>query len=637
MPKKKQAPEANHHSYREYLHYANVLRPHSVAVQAALAVVTLLQGYAAVTFLGVLVTQLTVPNVTMAQLWPMTAAFLGTIFVLAIIGYRLTMHANVNAWGSWFGMQAMTNKKMLTVTYPTFIDPKFRDEYAAANTSIMFSGGFGRFVTQVVNSVCGLIAAVVLSGASLVALFTARSQETTALARFSNSPWLLVLMLVIIAIPVVMAFPLAKLSGKYMRKFYDFNVQFNRMGAYYIQTVFDDYVIGKVIRIFDPHDHLLHYFAKENRTQIIEDNKMLTQATAARSLNNIVLSVIIGMLYVVVGIKGLAGAISIGAVIAYVGYLQQVIGALTTMMDTIGTSASILKGLDQFIDFIEYPDAPAKGRLPIEKRLDNNYEIKVDDVSYRYPGTQEWALRHVTLQFKVGQRLALVGPNGSGKTTLIKLLTRLAEPTEGRILLNGIDIQKYDIHEYQQIFAVVFQDYRLFAFSVADNVAVNTHKDPERIQRALTLAGVWDKVDRMPKKTETSLTKNIDPAGVDISGGEAQKIAIARAWYKDAPFIILDEPTAALDPVSEYEIYQKFDDLMEKKTAIYVSHRMSSTRFSQRIVVLDHGQIVEDGTHAALMQAQGLYYRLFEAQAQYYTADKIKAERKNADAAYAID
>jgi ATP-binding cassette subfamily B protein/ATP-binding cassette subfamily C protein len=124
---------------------------------------------------------------------------------------------------------------------------------------------------------------------------------------------------------------------------------------------------------------------------------------------------------------------------------------------------------------------------------------------------------------------------------------------------------------------------------------------------------------------------------VDISGGEAQKIAIARAWYKDAPFIILDEPTAALDPVSEYEIYQKFDDLMEKKTAIYVSHRMSSTRFSQRIVVLDHGQIVEDGTHAALMQAQGLYYRLFEAQAQYYTADKIKAERKNADAAYAID
>ncbi|WP_063515440.1 ABC transporter ATP-binding protein [Schleiferilactobacillus harbinensis] len=422
-----------------------------------------------------------------------------------------------------------------------------------------------------------------------------------------------------------------------MRKFYDFNVQFNRMGAYYIQTVFDDYVIGKVIRIFDPHDHLLHHFAKENRTQIIEDNKMLTQTTAARSLNNIVLSVIIGMLYVVVGIKGLAGAMSIGAVIAYVGYLQQVIGALTTMMDTIGTSASILKGLDQFIDFIEYPDAPAKGRLPIEKRLDNNYEIEVDDVSYRYPGTQEWALRHVTLQFKVGQRLALIGPNGSGKTTLIKLLTRLAEPTEGRILLNGIDIQKYDIHEYQQIFAVVFQDYRLFAFSVADNVAVNTHKDPARIQRALTLAGMWDKVDKMPKKTETSLTKNIDPAGVDISGGEAQKIAIARAWYKDAPFIILDEPTAALDPVSEYEIYQKFDDLMEKKTAIYVSHRMSSTRFSQRIVVLDHDQIVEDGTHAALMQAQGLYYRLFEAQAQYYTADKIKAERKNADAAYAID
>ncbi|KRL13002.1 multidrug resistance protein 3 [Schleiferilactobacillus perolens DSM 12744] len=607
-----------------------------MAVQAALAIVTLLQGYVAVTFLGLLVSQLTRPNVTVNQLWPITAGFLGIIFGLAVLGYWLNMHAQANGWSAWFGMQAMTNKKMLTVTYPTFIDPKFRDNYAAANTSINYSGGFATFITEIVNSVCGLLVAVLLSGASLVALFGARSTQTTTLAQFANSPWLLILMLFIIAIPVVAAFPLAKLSGRFTQKFYQYNIQFNRIGEYYIQKVFEDYSIGKVIRIFDPHDHLVHHFGEMNRTQIKQDNKLLTQATAVRSLNNIVLSVIVGALYVVVGIKGLAGAISIGAVIAYVGYLQQVISALTTMMDTVGTSAATLKGLDQFIDFIEYPDAPATGKLPVEKRLDNEYAIKVDDVSFRYPGAKAWSLRHVTLDFKVGQRLALVGPNGSGKTTLIKLLTRLAEPTEGHILLNGIDIQKYDIHEYQQIFAVVFQDYRLFAFSVADNVAVNTHKDPARMKRALTLAGVWDKVQTLPKQADTSLTKNIDPDGVDISGGEAQKIAIARAWYKDAPFIILDEPTAALDPVSEYEIYQRFDDLMENKTAIYVSHRMSSTRFSQRIVVLDHGEIVEDGTHESLMQAKGLYYRLFEAQAQYYTSDKIKEERKNADATYAI-
>ncbi|MCI2171738.1 ABC transporter ATP-binding protein [Schleiferilactobacillus perolens] len=631
MPKK-----VNHHTYREYLHYANLIKPHSVAVQAALAIVTLLQGYVAVTFLGLLVSQLTRPNVTVNQLWPITAGFLGIIFGLAVLGYWLNMHAQANGWSAWFGMQAMTNKKMLTVTYPTFIDPKFRDNYAAANTSINYSGGFATFITEIVNSVCGLLVAVLLSGASLVALFGARSTQKTTLAQFANSPWLLILTVFIIAIPVVAAFPLAKLSGRFTQKFYQYNIQFNRIGEYYIQKVFEDYSIGKVIRIFDPHDHLVHHFGEMNRTQIKQDNKLLTQATAVRSLNNIVLSVIVGALYVVVGIKGLAGAISIGAVIAYVGYLQQVISALTTMMDTVGTSAATLKGLDQFIDFIEYPDAPATGKLPVEKRLDNEYAIKVDDVSFRYPGAKAWSLRHVTMDFKVGQRLALVGPNGSGKTTLIKLLTRLAEPTEGHILLNGIDIQKYDIHEYQQIFAVVFQDYRLFAFSVADNVAVNTHKDPARMKRALTLAGVWDKVQTLPKQADTSLTKNIDPDGVDISGGEAQKIAIARAWYKDAPFIILDEPTAALDPVSEYEIYQRFDDLMENKTAIYVSHRMSSTRFSQRIVVLDHGEIVEDGTHESLMQAKGLYYRLFEAQAQYYTSDKIKEERKNADATYAI-
>lgn len=629
--------QLNHHTYREYLQYANMLRPHSVAVQTALAVVTLLQGYAAVTFLGMLVTQLITPGITVRRVLPLAAVFLAVIFGLAVLNYWLDMHARVNERAIWFQMYALMNHKMLTVTYPTFIDPKFRDEYAAANTSANFSGGFATFVTEVVNSACGLLAAIIISGGALAALFTTHSTQTTTLAKFANSPWLLVLMLVLIVIPVAAAFPFARLSSKYTKRFYQFNVQFNRIGSYYIQTVFDDYVIGKVIRIFDPHDHLLHHFAKENTDQFKGDGKLLTQSRAARSLNMIVLSVTIGALYVLVGIKGLVGAISIGAVIAYVGYLQQVIGALTTMMDTMGTSSATLKGLDQFIDFIEYPDVPATGKLPIEKRLDNDYEIKVDDVSYRYPGAKEWALRHVTLQFKVGQRLALVGPNGSGKTTLIKLLTRLAEPTAGRILLNGIDIQKYDIHEYQKIFAVVFQDYRLFAFSVADNVAVNTQIDPDRLQKALTLAGVWDKVQQLPKKAATSLTKNIDPDGEDISGGEAQKIAIARAWYKNAPFIILDEPTAALDPVSEYEIYQKFDELMEDKTAIYVSHRMSSTRFSQRIVVLDHGQIVEDGTHASLMKQHGLYYRLFEAQAQYYTADKIKQERKNADATFAID
>ncbi|ERL64502.1 ABC transporter ATP-binding protein [Schleiferilactobacillus shenzhenensis] len=632
MPEK-----SNHHTYREYLHFVNVIRPHTVGVQVAAAVVTILQGYVAVTFLGLLVSQLTAANSNQNRLVVLVGSFLTVMFLMAVLGYWLDQHVQVNARAIWFGMQAMANKKMLNVTYPTFIDPDFRDKYSAANTSIMFTGGFSSFIIQIVNSICGLIAAIVLSGASLVVLFTARATANTGLAQFANSPWLFVIMLALIVIPVAAAIPLSKLSSKFTHRFFDYNVQYNRLSAYFINNIFDDYIAGKVVRIFDPEDNLVHFFGKMNTKQYKQDNKLQVQATAARSVNSIILATVIGALYVVVGIKGLAGAISIGAVIAYVGYLQQVIGALTNTMDTVGTSAATLKGLDQFIDFIEYPDTEASGKLPIEKRTDNDYEITVADVSYRYPGEKAWALHHVSLRFKVGQRLALVGPNGSGKTTLIKLLTRLAEPTEGRILLNGIDARKYDIHEYQQIFAVVFQDYRLFAFSVADNVAVNTHKDPARIQRALTLAGVWDRVQKMPKGLDTSLTKNIDADGADISGGEAQKIAIARAWYKNAPFIILDEPTAALDPVSEYEIYQRFDDLMQDKTAIYVSHRMSSTRFSQRIVVLDHGAIVEDGIHAALMQEKGLYYQLFEAQAQYYTADKIKAQRQNADAAYTIE
>jgi len=232
----------------------------------------------------------------------------------------------------------------------------------------------------------------------------------------------------------------------------------------------------------------------------------------------------------------------------------------------------------------------------------------------------------VNLTLNIGERLALVGRNGSGKTTLIKLLVRLFKPTEGIITLNDIDIQKYDENEYRSLLGVVFQDFRLFAYSIAENVADTAH--PERVGKAWKVADVADRVKRMPKTIDTPITTALSDDGVTVSGGEAQKIAIARAWYKDAPIMILDEPTAALDPISEYEIYQRFDELIEGKTAIYVSHRMSSTRFSQRIVVLDHGKIVQDGTHNSLMAEPGIYRDLFNAQAQYYTEDRIKAARK---------
>ena len=214
----------------------------------------------------------------------------------------------------------------------------------------------------------------------------------------------------------------------------------------------------------------------------------------------------------------------------------------------------------------------------------------------------------------------VLGPNCSGKTTFIKLLCRLYDPTEGEILLNGIDIRKYRYDEYMQLFSVVFQDFQLLSQPLGNNVAGRMAYDRQRAVKALQDAGFGDRLETLPHGLDTVLYKEYDREGVEVSGGEAQKIAIARALYKDAPFIILDEPTAALDPIAEAEIYSKFNDIVTDKTAIYISHRLSSCKFCDEILVFDQGVVIQQGTHESLVaDMTGKYHALWQAQAQYYT------------------
>ena len=246
--------------------------------------------------------------------------------------------------------------------------------------------------------------------------------------------------------------------------------------------------------------------------------------------------------------------------------------------------------------------------------------MEFKDVSFKYPGAYTYAIRHVNMKFKIGEKLAVVGMNGSGKTTFIKLMCRLYDPTEGEILLNGVNIKKYDYDEYLSVFSVVFQDFKLFSFTLGENVAADSDYNVEKVMEALEQAGFSERLAKMPDGIKTSLYKDFDKSGVEISGGEAQKIALARALYKDAPFIILDEPTAALDPFAEYEIYSRFNNIVGDKTAIYISHRLSSCRFCDKIAVFDNGSIVQRGSHDELVaDKNGKYYELWHAQAQYYT------------------
>lgn len=331
--------------------------------------------------------------------------------------------------------------------------------------------------------------------------------------------------------------------------------------------------------------------------------------------------------YIFVVLRAASGALSIGAVVRYAGIISQFANSVSTFFWMVQQYQIAADRQESTLEYLNIEDVMKKGTLPVEKRAfcddgDNDYEIEFRNVSFHYPGADTYALRHINMKFNVGQRLAVVGMNGSGKTTFIKLLCRLYDPTDGEILLNGINIKKYDYDEYTSIFSVVFQDFTLFSFGLGQNVAASVAYDKNRVEACLEKAGFGERLSKMPKGLDTCLYKDFEEDGLEISGGEAQKIAIARALYKDAPFIVLDEPTAALDPIAETEIYSKFNEIAGDKTAIYISHRLSSCRFCDEIAVFHQGSIVQQGSHEALLaNANGKYSELWNAQAQYYTED----------------
>ena len=555
------------------------------------------------------------------RLFFLAALAVGAAAVLPLAAAALEHRQTALYDNSFFVNQKIYADKMLNMDFARLDEQKTHDDLAQILQNENFSGfGLSR-ATDVEMKLPQAVFGILGVAALTVTLFTQRVPETAGGWVILDHPLFLLGFAALLLLLTFLAPHCVNRVSLLAAKLAPQARLGNRYAAFFMGMALDETGREADIRMYNQQNICEHYAAAQ--TAFSPDGpfaKLAWGRGGALMVASAVLSVLFTVAaYLFVCLKALAGAFGAGSVAQYVAALTSLSGHLTELIRSAGEVRSNAPFLRELFDFLDAPNEMYQGSLTTEKRSDRKYEIEFRDVSFRYPGAKEWSLRHLSLRFTVGKKLAVVGPNGSGKTTFIKLLCRLYDPTEGEILLNGIDIRKYNYREYMDVFSVVFQDFQLLAFSLGQNVAAAPEYDRARAETALEQAGFGDRLKTLPLGTETSLFRDFDANGVEVSGGEGQKIAIARALYKDAPFLILDEPTAALDPIAEAEIYEKLNDMVGDKTAIYISHRLSSCKFCDEIVVFDAGKIIQQGAHETLLADEsGEYAQLWNAQAQYY-------------------
>lgn len=576
---------------------------------------------AACSYLGLLLSvyildQLTI-GVDFRRCFPVAAASCVLLFMIQLGSGMLQNRLNVRWEIVYRKWDCMTEEKILKMDFAKIDSPKTRkmreriwqdNSWGAGINSIRWQMG------GILGSLCRLVGAVIVGAPVFLYIVRAKSP---------------VILLVLLVMAVVLA------AGSALFTVYEKRVQQFMMGREETDeerienaTLTWDmaagygysYRDGKDIRLYHGYD-LLRYWTLEKMISPQKRRKVLEASLNSGKGNfcGIFSSGIVECgAYLVVALLALTGMLTVGSVVRFAGCLRNIFGEVAGLCGQLPQLALSARRQVSTLEFLEIEDEMYKGKLPLEKRSDNLYRIEFRDVSFKYPNTEQYALRHFSMELKVGEKLAIVGMNGSGKTTMIKLLCRLYDPQEGEILLNGVDIRKFRHDEYSRLFSVVFQDYQLFSFLLGENVAVSDDYDEAKVRKCLEAAGLGERLAELEQGIHTYLYKDYED-GVEFSGGEAQKVAIARAVYKTAPFVLLDEPTAALDPLAEFEIYKRFDEIVEDKTAIYISHRLSSCRFCDKIAVFHQGRLIQQGSHEQLVQDEaGKYYEMWNAQAQYY-------------------
>ena len=423
---------------------------------------------------------------------------------------------------------------------------------------------------------------------------------------------------------VLISIPSAVISFVYRRKHFQYvrwRSKDRRQLSYYSGLLVNKDLV-KEIRIFDLADTFIDRYNRVFKKYYAGLRKLIIEESAWLIAIAVISSVVNCIFYAVIAFGVFVGRFTIGNYSLYTNALNSIANCVTSF---INTSASVYEGtlfIDNLIAFMkEKPTILPISEIPEKVKRNAPHTIVFEDVSFSYPGTDRKVIKNLSTTFRPGETVVLVGLNGAGKTTLVKLLTRLYDPTEGRILLDGKDLREYDVRELYDLFGIIFQDFGKYAVTAAENIAfgdIHKNEDREKVEECARQANAEDYISRLPDGYDTPLMRIFEKEGIELSGGQWQKLAIARAFYRDSDIMILDEPTASLDPMAEQEIFNQFDTLREGKMTIFVSHRLSSAVIASKILVLEYGELIEEGNHHELMSKRGKYYDLFTTQAKRY-------------------
>ena len=514
----------------------------------------------------------------------------------AFINKLIGMFVDIKYQKLLYGFDLIVGQKVMDLDFEKIEDPKILNLKEQAMAPIKQQGALYRIVQATIDMISQL---VILTG--LIGLIS------------TLNPLIIVF---IIAIVILNSFILKK-SQRLQYNFYQSLTPINREGNYYTSLA-EDFTVSKDIRLYDMKPLVSQKIEEFNENIFGNFSILFGKLGKYLGINRIFTQLQTMAVYGYIAIKVLKGIIDMGQFTMYTNATIKFSNTISQFFKTYVEITQMCRYLEFFIklESIETPVMMGK------EHIDNlkEYVIEFRNVSFKYPRSNSYTLKNINIVINEGEKLSVVGLNGAGKTTFIKLLCRLYEATEGEILLNGVNILEYDYDEYTKLLSVVFQDFKLLAFSIKENIGLSQWEvaADKEIEEVIEKAGFGEDLKKLKKGIYTSIYKVFDKEGIEFSGGQSQKLAIARAIYKNAPIVILDEPTAALDPFAEFEIYSRFNELVGDKTAIYISHRLSSCKFCDNIAVFKDGEIVEYGNHDKLVKADGLYEEMYMAQAQYY-------------------